>query len=285
MHFVPLSQAYVLAVDLPQRADATPTWAALGPGGGSLLTGTVTMGTVNTTLNGATAAGATSLVVASATGIAAGSRYLVGGAEDSGGEFITVKSIASTTITPVRPLRLAHATGVGFQSTRVTLSLTTAASPSVGRHYRVAITWALSSVTQPPAVVAYDVVRFYPLTSLSLDRVLDADPLFAKRLSAGAWWPSLRDDAWDELLERVAAKKDPGSIVGTLDLTEPHRYLVRVRAAETAGPEFDQYRQTMAQRFLETLDAALGAHALDDNQDGAVSSNEGWRREILLERG
>lgn len=283
MIFVPKAQAYTLALYLPARADATPTATVYSPGGGSLQTPTVTLDTVNTTLSGAASAGATSVTVASATGIVAGRRYLLAGGEDAGGEEVTVKSVSGTTINLVRALRLAGASGASFVGHRATLAVTSIAVADRG--YRAEVAWAVSSVTQPPFVAAFDVVRYWPRSGLTAEGIRDLDPLFSKRLPAGTWIPAIIDRAWDQLLARIASKVDPGALVGALDLTVPHSYLVRALLLETAGPDAIPDCERMHARYTAELDTALAATAIDNDQDGVVEPNEGWYRSIPVSRG
>lgn len=277
MLLAPYNQSHSLAVDLPARADATPTFAVYNPGGASLLTGSVTLDSVNTTLSGAASAGATTLSVTSASGVEAGRVYLAEGAEWLGGESVTVKSISATTLTLARPVLRAKASGATFASTRVTIALTAAASAVIDRHYRVEIAWSLSSVAQPPWVVDYDVVRYWPYSNLRLADLLDLDPLLQKRLPAGLWLPALVAQAWTMLLRRIAQKHAPGALVGSIDLTIAHGYQVRALLAETAGSDWVSYRDDMRKQLDYHFQAAMTAHAFDDNQDGAIASNEGFR--------
>jgi len=287
MRFVERSTLTTVALELEQRADATPTFAVRAPTGGLTLSATaVTLDTVNTTLSGAAAAGASTVTVTSATGIVRGRKYLLTGAAAVGGEFVTVKSIASTTITLVRPLMLAHASGATFASTRFTCAITAAAVGSIGRGYRIEVTYLVGTAYQQIAVFPFDVVRTAPVTYLRADDVADLDAIFAKRLAAGVWFPALADRAWDMICARIAVKMSPGAVLGSRDLTIPHSYLVRALCLENAGSEFDDMRKALAERFQQELDAHLAAGPIDDDQDGNVEANEGWKpRTITVQRG
>lgn len=286
MYLVQFNKATTLSVDLPERPDATPTFVVKAPSGGEMLAATsVTLGTTNTTLSGASAAGATTVSVTSASGVVVGRRYLVGGSEDVGGERVTVKSISGTTLTLARPLLRAKASGATFQSTRVECALTAASVATIGRHYRVEITWAVSTVSQPTFVVPLDVVRYQAISTVtSYEDVADFDPISGKRLPAGTWFPATRERTWDILLRRVAGRVDPGALVGCLDLTTPHIYLTRAILAETGGDEWERYRALMAQRFTEEFEAAITTKPVDNDQDGAVESHEGAFSSIALFR-
>ncbi len=293
MRFATLSTTTVLTADLPLRADATPTFVVKGPSGGTLQSSaSVTLATTNTSVSGTLAAGATGCVVLAATGITRGSEYILGNtsttaaSEDEGGEMVMVKTISSTTVTFVRPTRNAYTTGPLFQSRKVSCSITGTNIASVGRHHRLEISYNVGSVAQPPVIVPFDVVRYNPVSSLDLEDLSDLDPILRKRLPAGFYWPSLRDRAWDMLMRRVAAKVDPGAIVGALDLTTPHLYLARMLLAETGGEAWEPYRERMAERFTEEFEAALGTMAVDNDQDGVIEQHEGASMDTIeLRRG
>jgi hypothetical protein len=280
---IPYNLAHSVSVDLPQRPDATPTWSFQEESGGVLSSGTVTLDSVNTTLSGAAAAGASTLSVTSATGITVGRRYLVGGHEDAGGEQITVRAISGTTITPARPLYAAKASGAAFQTTRITAAIS--ATTSVGRDRRLVITWAVSSTSQPPYVVPAVVARYHPHTALTLDWLSDLDPIARKRFPAGLWFPALRDAAWEMLLAHVASRLDPGAAVGTVQLTTAHGYLVRALLLETAGPDYATDYERAMQRYQAERDAALTLIGIDNDQDGVVEEHEGFFKTIPLVRG
>jgi hypothetical protein len=286
MRFALKATATTIAVDLPERPDALVSFVVVGPSGGETqASASASVDNVDTTLTGAAAAGATSVTVASAGGITAGRKYLLGGSESTGGERVTVKSVSGLTVTLARPLRLAKSNGARFTSTRVECAVGAAGVPSYGRHYRLTISWAVSTVTQSPVEVPFDVVRYVPLTHLSLDDVTDLDPLLLKRLPAGLWPTALIERAFDQLCRRIAAKKGPGTLIGAIDLTIPHGYLFRALLAETAGADFDEYRKMMFARYAETLDEVLASAAFDDDADGSPEPHEQWFRSVDVIRG
>jgi len=274
-----------LALDLPARADAAPTWSLVDFGGATLAAGTCARDAVDTTLAAPAAAGATAITLASGTGVAVGTKYLLGGPESGGGERVTVKAVAGAAVTLVRPLRLARAGGDACQGTRVTCAIPSSATKSIARHDRLEIAWSVATVAQPVYRADVDIVRYVTTSTVtSFDDVVDLDPVSGKRLPAGTWFPAVRDEAWAMLMDRVAARVDPGAVVSSGALARAHRYLIRALLAETAGDGWDAYRKTMAQRFAEELEAALGAAAVDDDQDGVIDPREGWRRGFVVER-
>jgi hypothetical protein len=288
MHFVTLSTAKTLYFELPLRCDDGATFVVKSPSGGTVqASASVTRTSVDTTLNGALAAGATTATVTSASNVRVGGRYIIGSAgngtatrEDLGAEVVTIKSKSGTTLTLTTPLRYAHASGELFQSREVSCVVAAASVASVGRHYRIEVTYsaddgtAASTVAQPVHVESFDVVRYTPVTSLDFAQVQALDPVLVKRLPAGFWWPAVRDATWEMVLRRVAAKTDPGALVGAVNLTTAHGYLVREVLAETAGEEWRPYREDMARRFTEEMDATVSTMPVDGDQDGQIEAHE-----------
>lgn len=283
MRWVQLTVARSLTADLPRRPSAVGTYVVKTVGGATLQTAAApTLDAVNTTLTGAVALGASVLPVTSATGITAGRRYLLGGAESVGGEMVTVKSVASLNVTLMRPLRAAQATAATLQGTRLTFAIDATGCPAPGRNYR--IEWTPASGDEDLALVLpYDVTRYAPVTYLTIEDLRDLDPILAKRLSAGTWLPAVVDRAWMVLLGHIAQKIDPGGVVGTVDLTLAHGYLVRALLAETAGKDDDTvaYLEDMRTRYAQERDSALGALAYDASQTGVAKNSAGWSRRSI----
>ena len=195
-----------------------------------------------------------------------------------------MRSISSTTITFARRILTARASGATFASSRVTFALP--ALPSPDRAYRVEYTYPVAD-DRPSVAVPFDVTRWTPVTSLTLEDVRDVDAGVVKRLPAGLWLPALRDDAWEMLCRHIATRIDPGAVVGTIDLTVAHGYLVRALLAESAGdgPEVTAYRERMATRYAEERDGVLGTLAVDRGQTGAASLRDAWTRHLPIMRG
>lgn len=285
MRFVEVSRATTLSVDLPRRPSAAGTYTVSDRHGAVVqASAAASLDSTNTTLSASADAGALSVVVTSATGISVGRRYLVGGAEDAGGEVVTVRSISGTTITLARRLMQARASGVSFASARVSFALPAIASPD--RAYRVEYTYPTAD-DRPSVAFPFDVTRWTPVTSLTLEDVRDIDPLVVKRLPSGLWLPALTQEAWEMLCRHIATRIDPGAVVGTVDLTVAHGYLVRALLAESAGdgPEVTAYRDRMARRYAEERDGVLGALAVDRGQTGAATLRDAWTRHLPIMRG
>jgi len=277
VRWVQLNAAGSVTFDLPARPSAAGTAAILSASGSSLATPTPTLDSVNTTLSASVAAGATSLAVASATGIAVGRRYLVAGAETAGGEVVLVSAIAGTTLTLARPLTAARASGATFQGTRITVAVSSACTAEVCRQRRVEWT---DPDTSEVIAVPFDVTRYAPRSFLTGSLLLDLDPLLRRRLGAGTWLPALLERAWEMLLDDLGAKeRHPGGYAGVIELATPHGYLVRALVAETdTTPEGTAYRDDMRARYAQELERALTSLAYDAAGTGdAVVGASQWR--------
>lgn len=282
MEWVQTGVARELAVDLPQRPSAAGTFTVSTVGGASVQGSTAaTLDAVDTTLASAAVVGAQQLTLTSVTGVTIGRRYLLGGREDAGGEQVTVRAITGTVVTLVRRLFTARAIGVALQSTRVRFPI--AALQGHGRNHRVEYSWPEADA-QPTYVVPFDLLRYAPVSTLTLEDLRDADPLIAKRLADGTWLPGVMAAAWDTLLRHIASKVDPGAIAGVRDLTSAHAYLTRALVAETAGPDAADYLSQMRTRYREERDAALAAGAYDAAQTGSARTGR-MARGIPLIRG
>jgi len=91
-----------------------------------------TVDSVATTLSSAAAAKATTIALASATGVVVNRRYRLGAATASTEphEVVTVKSLSASTATLWAPLLVAHAAGSAVQGTRVSYAVASTAADS-----------------------------------------------------------------------------------------------------------------------------------------------------------
>lgn len=288
MRWVQINVGRDLTADLPRRPSSAGTYTVSTPAGGvTQSSASASLDSVNTTLTGSAVAGASTLNLTDGTGVTVGRRYLLGGAEATGGEMVTVKAYAANVATLARPLRAAQATGATFQGTRLTFSVGASAVTVPYRNMR--IEWTPAAADSDLALaLPFDALRWAPVTYLTIEDLRDLDPLLAKRLSAGTWLPAVVARAWDVLLGHIAQKIDPGGVTGMVDLTIAHGYLVRALLAETVGKddEATAYLTDMRARYTQERDNALGALAYDAGQTGNASARVGWTaRNVRMVRG
>jgi hypothetical protein len=273
-------------LDLPTRPASAGTARVLDAAGGVLQSSATTaLDSVNTTVNGAVSAGASQFNVTSATGITAGRRYLVDGSESAGGEFVLVSSVSSNTVHLARRLGRSQAHGAAFSGTRVTVTISTASTAACARGLRVEWTDPTSGAV---LAVPFDVTRYAPQTWLTVQDLLDHDPILRKRLAEGAWLPAMRDRAWEILLDDIATKdRHPGGYAGHIDLTTAHSYLVRALVAETSGQDADSvaYRDDMRVQYRNALERALASVPYDEKEDGTTRVGTSVWRGIPFVRG
>ncbi len=115
--------------DVPEgRPTATPTvqvFLSTNTDDGvteAATTGSVSLDSVNTTLSSGASAGANTLVVASATGITRGRRYLITDT-DGDQEWIEVIALSGTTVTTRQPLVNNYASSSTFVGTRISIAI------------------------------------------------------------------------------------------------------------------------------------------------------------------
>lgn len=282
MRWIQYQGSGTITFDLPSRPSGAGTATVRTVAGDAQTTPTPTLDSVNTTLSSAAAVGATSIAVTSATGIVVGRRYLVGGAEATGGESVLVSSISGTTLTLARPLSRAKASGAAFQGTRVSVAVSTACTALIARQSRVEWT---DPDTGEVLAIPFDVTRYSPRSHLTESLLLDLDAALRKRLPSGAWVPAIIERAWEMILDEIGTKeRHPGGYAGIVELTTAHAYRVRGLIAETdTTAEGIAYRDDMRERFRQELDLALGSVAYDVNQDGKGEVGKAlWRGVPLL---
>lgn len=282
MRWVQLNTSGSIAVDLPKRPGGAGSAVVRDLHGGALETITPTLDAVSTTLSALAAAGAGSLALTSASGVTAGRVYLVGGAEAEGGEAVTARALSGSTLTLVRRLERERASGATFQSARLSFAITTASTAVPRRNARIEWTNPDTGEVVP---IPFDVTRYAPVSTLTAEVILGLDPQFKKRLAAGEWLPGRIAIAWDMLLGHIAAQVQPGGLIGTVDLTTAHGYLVRALAAETAGKDAAEEYVMLSRRYAEERERVLTACAYDERQTGNASNRRGYHRSINLVRG
>lgn len=286
MKFVQLNFGGTITIDLPVVPDSgTVTGSVFSPAGAELGSASVAVQTFSTTTTAAANPGVLQLTLSSSAGAVLGQQYLLDGPEALGGETVTLKAISGSTATLLRPTLSAHPVGASFQSSRATFTIPAAYAASVGRHYRLKVDCTSEAVEQPSIFVTFDVTRYNPVSFLNAESLRDLDPTLAAKIKVGTSLAQLKERTWSMILARIAQNYSPGSLVGSIDLTTAHQYLIRSELALIAGAEFQDYRDKLAQRFQEEFEASLGAAAFDNNQDGALASNEGYLQSIYLSRG
>jgi hypothetical protein len=234
---------------------------------------------LSTTLNGAATAGSTTIVLSDASGVVVGRQYQLGGSEREFGETVLVVAVSSNTVTLAQPVLKNRANGTTFKSTRVTFAIGTGVTASPLTNCFLEYTYAYGSVTQDLVIVPFDVVRYNPVSFVDSQALRRLDPQLFKRVASGLYLQGVIDNTWDSLLDKIAAKVPPGAVVGTIDLTRAHCFLVFIELL-TMGANNAETRELLAfleRKFAESFTETLGRLAIDSDQDGdAVTGEKGF---------
>jgi hypothetical protein len=287
MRFATLARTTTLALYLAARpSGAGSAVVCTASGAVTQASPTVTLDAVNTTISGASVAGAQTLTLTSATGVTVGRRYLLGGAELVGGEMITVIAVSGSTVTLAARVRRAYASGATFQGTRLTVAITTASTGTAQRGMRVE--W-LDPDTNETVVIPFDVVRWtLSRTEITTADLRAADALFHKRVPAETWLPDVMETALDILTDDLGAKgRVPGGYAGAIELARAHAYLTLALLAEsnTRDDATAAYLSDMRTRYEQERDRTLASLPYDDAQTGATTAGAGGFRGMTLVRG
>lgn len=294
-HFVQFQSTGFLSFELPTRAlSGSITGSIFNSNAGITgVSASFTTSSINTTVQTAVSAAAMSLVVAGTIAPVKNHRYLIGVSEEQNGEFITLRSFTTsggnTTLNLMRPLTFSYPAGEPVSDTTVVLTIGTGSTGQVNWNNYAKLEYIPSSSLGFAAPFAdsihksFDVTRFIPVTTLSVEDLRDFDPQLAKKGMQGLSVYNLMTKAWEMLLARVGARSNMGGIVGSVDLTVPHSYLTRRLIAEL-DPEMKEHADMLSQRFNEEFESILGVAAIDSTGDGRIQPWERFRNAIRFSR-
>lgn len=294
-HFVQFQSTGFLSFELPTRALSGSITGSIYNNNGGItgVSASFTTSSINTTIQTAVSAAAMSVVVAGSITPVKNHRYLIGVSEEQNGEFITLKSFTTaggnTTLNLMRPLTFSYSAGEPVGDTTVVLTIGTGSTGQVNWNNYATLQYIPSSslgfATDFADTIhkSFDITRFIPITTLSIEDLRDFDPQLAKKGMQGLSVYNLMTKAWEMLLARVGARSNMGGIVGSVDLTVPHSYLTRRLIAEL-DPEMKEYADMLSQRFNEEFESILGVAAIDRSGDGRIQPWERFRQSVKFSR-
>lgn len=277
MHWIPEAQATTLTHDLSVRPDAAGTFRVLDAGGTVVQGSTAaTLDSVDTTLNGALPVSSGAALLTSVTGVVVGREYLLGGSEDTGGESVEVVAVNGSSIAFAARTMAARATGTAFQSPRVSFAISAIAAGKDARRHWVEYTYVVGGVTQPPLNVPFLLARFYPTSTLNLNKLRAYDGLYARRIPDGAWHPRIKAEAWQRVLRLVAVHGPVGGVYGAIELTAAHAYqvLALIHGANATSTEERAFVEALEKRVVTEIDHALGPVGVDRDEDGVIEAED-----------
>lgn len=240
-----------------------------GEGSAKVSAAAATVDTVATTLNGAVAAKATTVVVASATGIITNRRYRIGGtAAGEADEVVTVKLVSGTTVTPWAPLGLAHSTGATFQGCRVSYAVTSTAADNVWTNG-----WA--TFTPPTGDTITEAVECY-LTKIPDFLCDESDlrlvfPKLGKNLDAEMDMVAALREARDEVLLDLGGKNRAHTFLGAAEFRRQAALKFWLLRRYSFGDEWTAQFVAMEAEYEKRKTELIATMPVDADQDGTTT--------------
>lgn len=274
VQFVQVGKGGTITYHAPTRWDATPapTVTLYGPEGGELVaSGNATLGPT-TTLDGAAAAGATTVPLTATTGVVVGEQYKITNATGEH-EWVTVEAISSGVSVTVRdPLRYTYASTDVFCSTKlsVAMSSTQAAAPYRNCYAR----WVYSVGAQSQIDTSiFHVTRWAARLTLTSQDILRREPRAIDLLGSRQDIDELIQDIWEnEILEELAQSCDPGALLSGETLRMATLY--RVIAEMYLHSQDAEHSDALMAMYRAVWERVLHTAPIDVDQSGSVSSDD-----------
>ncbi len=237
--------------------------------GGLQATGAGTVDTVSTTLSALAAKGATTLALASATGVVVGRRYGIGAQSGTQPrEVVQVKDLASSVATLWAPTMYAHASGATFGGTRVTYALTSA---------QTSVLWWDGYADFEPNTgdtqneVVDCVLRKIPENLIDETDLYGVHAELAKMLSAKVDVPTMLRNARDEFIRRLGGKNRAYCALGADHFRRPTALVFFLLCRYMFGPDW-QAEGDLMEKELDMLLAKIESEIpFDNDQDGTTT--------------
>ena len=283
VHFVQLDLGGTVEhrmVDVPAdgaRWDATPapTVQLYSDSGGELLSSpaTATEGP-STTLSADAAAGATSVSVASTTGIDRFDEMLVGPSSDGRWEWITVMGAGGGQVHLAAPLEHSYSSGDVVKSHTLTYTIAASDAASVARGCRAEWRYEVGGVERRESTV-YHVSRYAPRMSLTAAGLAQEYPRALRQVASHQDLDLLIRRVWEgHVLPAIGRIYAPGAMVSGELAEQALIAAVKTTLAEEAkdldAAEIyrDQYRAHMDEI------ASLMVGLVDTDEDGVRDDDE-----------
>lgn len=293
---IPRDIGGTIRVRAPRRAtiaggaDATPTVVIHNEDGGTQIASqNATLDAVNTTTDGVTAAGATTVPLTATTNIVRDDEYWIGPNALGQSEFVKVAGITSAdSVTLRHPTLYGYATGVSFEGTYQSVVITAAQVADSFTNWRAVFSWTLLGVAQPPLVVRFDVVRHWlqhqPCT---MSELRGYDPKVTERVADSFDWEWAMAQALGDVLREVNQTRRALSALGEDDWVD----LVALKVlSDYVGGQLgdlgEVYRATWQARYQSELKRLETQLCYDEDEDGVIEAHEKGRgRGGMLYRG
>lgn len=267
------------------RPSATPTVAILDEGGSTIssaATTNVTLDSVTTTVAATTSAGASSFTVASATGIVVGRTYEL---KSAGGQlqWVRVRSVSGTTVTPDSPLEFAHTTASTLKGTYFSYALQTTDVSTLRERMQAVATYVVDGETYVRRIL-FDVCLYVLTNPLTRERLTQSSPdigIAEWAEQRGSAFERQRTAAWEAVCVALRQKgKRPALVVDVEDLVPwalAELGLILQRGGVKVIRDIDPIAalEDLKQQREQARDAALsGLSWYDATEDASADEDE-----------
>ena len=263
-----------LTYEAPERWDASPapTVTLYDPTGGELVASQAATLGPSTTLDGAAAAGQTTIPLTATTGISVGDELTV---ENSSGqsERVTVAAVSSGVSITVRDeLQYTYASSDTCESTR--LSVTVSAAQAEASHRNCYARWAYSVGSQAQIdTTLFHISVWAPRLNLDEQDILRREPRAVQILGTRQRLSDLIEDVWvNEILEELGQACDPGALLSgeALRMATLYRTLAEIWLANQDHEQMDRCMDL----YRGAWERVLQQTPVDVDQSGTVSDDD-----------
>ena len=222
------------------------------------------------TLSSAASVGATSIALASTTGVSRWEPLVI--IENGAPEHITPKSVSSGTVALIQPLKSAHADGATVRSPRLSATVAASVCASVEHGCRAEWRYSIGGVARREST-SFTISRYVPRYTLTSQELLEIEPRAEALVGSYQDLDRLIDVTWSRKILPDVAKMlgTPGAAISgdSLESALLKRVLadlaVRARDFETA----DRYEADYAAAIDE-----IRTTAVDLDESGGQSDDE-----------
>lgn len=181
-----------------------------------------------------------------------------------------------------RPLEQDFASGSLISSPTVTFSFTSTVDFNIGN--RIEFHYHDFYGDEQIETIPFNALPYHLKTDASIETVAALDGQIAEKLNSGVNFDTLKNATWEMVVARVHANKAVGTLVGTVNLTNAHSFMILAQLAQGAGPEYLEYRNSLLKRFEEELHSTLSSLQTFGDENG-ITKQKDWFRFIDIARG
>ena len=249
----------------------TPTVTLLQSSGATIVASQNATKGPSTTLDGAAAAGATTVPVAATTSINVGDRLWLINTAGQSEEVVVASVTAGASFTTRNKLKYTYASGDTVASRKVSVAITAEQATTVLKNCQAR--WAYESGSQAYAEQStFHISYFSPTCGVTEATILRYDPRVVNYIDASQDLQDIIDEVfYDVVLGRVALLMTPGSLISgsVLDNATKYKVLAELYAMNRKYEDFDKFTEL----FNAEMEQVFSGDNFDPDQDGAIEIN------------